>query len=68
MQQYEQGKFKLDDPLSKYLPEFADMKVYAGVDAKWAGDLEPLKRAITVRDLVRHTAGPGERRERPSDR
>jgi CubicO group peptidase (beta-lactamase class C family) len=29
---YEQGKFKLDDPLSKYLPEFADPKVYAGID------------------------------------
>ena len=30
---YEKGKFKLDDPLSKYFPELTDMKVLKGVDA-----------------------------------
>src|ERR1700750_3263840 len=32
MSLYEEGKFNLDDPLSKYASEFATMKVYAGVD------------------------------------
>lgn len=57
---YEKGLFQLDDPLSKYCPEFADMKVYKGVDAN--GDIltEPAKRPITIRDITRHTAGfPG---------
>jgi CubicO group peptidase (beta-lactamase class C family) len=51
---WEQGKFGLDDPLSRYLPEFADMKVYAGPRAS---PVPPGRRPITVRDLMRHTAG-----------
>ena len=54
---YEKGAFQLDDPLSKYAPEFADMKVYKGVDATGALILEPAKRPVTIRDLTRHTAG-----------
>ncbi|MDQ6812523.1 MAG: beta-lactamase family protein [Bacteroidota bacterium] len=54
---YEKGAFKLDDPLAKYAPEFANMKVYKGVDASGKMLLEPAKRAITIRDLTRHTAG-----------
>jgi CubicO group peptidase (beta-lactamase class C family) len=57
MQLYEQGKFELDDPLSKYAPEFSDMKVFTGVDASGKLTLEPIKRPITIRDLTRHTAG-----------
>ncbi|RNI28733.1 serine hydrolase domain-containing protein [Rufibacter latericius] len=57
MKLYEKGAFKLDDPLSKYAPEFANMKVYKGVDASGNLILEPLKRPITVRDITRHTAG-----------
>lgn len=59
MQLYEQGLFQLDDPLSKYLPEYAKMKVYVGEDAKGAPILEDAHRAITVRDITRHTAGFG---------
>jgi CubicO group peptidase (beta-lactamase class C family) len=59
MQLYEQGLFQLDDPLSKYLPEFAKMKVYVGEDAKGAPILEDARRQITVRDITRHTAGFG---------
>lgn len=54
---YEDGAFQLDDPLSKYAPEFADMKVYTGVDASGKMILEPAKRPITIRDITRHTAG-----------
>jgi CubicO group peptidase (beta-lactamase class C family) len=54
---YEKGKFQLDDPLSKYAPEFADMKVFKGVDANGSIILEPAKRPITIRDITRHTAG-----------
>ena len=56
----DQGKLKLDDPVSKYIPSFADMKV--GVekkaeDGKVALEMVPLKRPITVLDLLRHTSG-----------
>lgn len=54
---YEKGAFQLDDPLSKYAPEFANMKVYKGVDASGKLILEPAKRPITIRDLTRHTTG-----------
>ncbi len=54
------GKLALDDPVSKYIHAFADTKV--GVDpsdeaGKRPLKLEPLKRPITIRDLLRHTSG-----------
>ena len=54
---YDEGKFQLDDPLEKYAPEFANMKVYQGVDSDGEMILEPLNRPITIRDITRHTAG-----------
>jgi CubicO group peptidase (beta-lactamase class C family) len=57
MQLYEKGAFDLDDPLSKYAPEFANVKVFAGTDAKGKVMLVPPARPITIRDLTRHTAG-----------
>src|SRR5829696_9442625 len=57
MQLYEQGKFQLDEPLAKYLPEFADVRGYAGSDSSGAPRLVPLERPITIRDITRHTAG-----------
>lgn len=54
---FEDGKFMLDDPISKYIPEFGDMKVYDGVDANGIIKTVPLHREITIRDLTRHTAG-----------
>jgi CubicO group peptidase (beta-lactamase class C family) len=56
----EDGKLALDDPVSKYIHAFADAKV--GVDlsdeaGKYPLKLEPLKRPITIRDLLRHTSG-----------
>jgi CubicO group peptidase (beta-lactamase class C family) len=57
MQLYERGKFELDAPLAVYLPEFAEMRVYAGEDASGQPRYEAPKRPITVRDILRHTAG-----------
>lgn len=54
---YEQGKFRLDDPVSQYLPEFANVRVYAGTDSSGAPLLVPPRRPMTIRDLTRHTAG-----------
>lgn len=54
---YEEGKFQLDDPLSKYAPEFADMKVYDGVDENGNIKLVDADRPVTIRDITRHTAG-----------
>jgi CubicO group peptidase (beta-lactamase class C family) len=54
---YEKGAFQLDEPLSKYCPEFTHMKVYQGVDASGNLILVPAKRPITIRDITRHTAG-----------
>lgn len=57
MKLYERGKFKLDDPLDMYIPEFANPRVYAGVDDAGQPKYEAPKRKITVRDVLRHTAG-----------
>ncbi|MGH7617893.1 MAG: serine hydrolase, partial [Gemmatimonadaceae bacterium] len=54
---YEQGEFQLDDPLSKYAPEFANLQVYGGQDASGKPILVPLRRPVTIRDITRHTAG-----------
>jgi CubicO group peptidase (beta-lactamase class C family) len=50
---HEEGKFQLDDPVSKFLPELKGLRVYVGPGDK----TEPAKREITVRDLLRHTSG-----------
>ncbi len=52
---YEQGKFELDDPVSRFIPAFAETTVLEG-----EGDSQkivPAKRPITVRDVFRHTTG-----------
>lgn len=57
MRIYEQGKFKLDDPVSKYIPSFANLKVATGKDDSGKLNLEDPKRPMTIRDLTRHTSG-----------
>jgi CubicO group peptidase (beta-lactamase class C family) len=58
---YEEGKFQLNDPVAKYLPEFAKMQVAIDEKDPQTGKstlkTAPAKRPITVRDLLRHTAG-----------
>jgi CubicO group peptidase (beta-lactamase class C family) len=54
---YEKRRFQLDDPLAKYAPEFASLKVYAGQDASGAPLLVDPVRPVTIRDLLRHTSG-----------
>jgi len=56
---YEDGAFELDDPVSKYAPEFANMKVYEREDAMGNPILKDPRRPMTIRDLTRHTAGFG---------
>ena len=57
MQLWEQGKFGLDDPLSRYLPAFESMQVYGGKDSAGQPIYHAASRPITVRDIMRHTAG-----------
>jgi CubicO group peptidase (beta-lactamase class C family) len=57
MQLWEQGKFALDDPLSRYLPQFAGVQVYDGTNPDGTLKLRPPSRPITVRDVMRHIAG-----------
>jgi len=51
----EEGRLLISDPLSKYIPAFADMKV--GIENAGRLDFVPAKRAITIQDLMRHTSG-----------
>jgi CubicO group peptidase (beta-lactamase class C family) len=51
----EDGHFILNDPVAKFIPEFADQKV--GVENNGKLDLVPVKRQMTIQDLLRHTSG-----------
>jgi CubicO group peptidase (beta-lactamase class C family) len=54
---WEQGRFSLDEPLAKYLPEYADVKVFAGTDPAGKPIVRAPSRPIVIRDIMRHTAG-----------
>jgi CubicO group peptidase (beta-lactamase class C family) len=51
----EDGHFLLSDPVAKFIPEFASQKV--GIEHNGELELVPLKRPMTVQDLLRHTSG-----------
>lgn len=60
MMLWEEGKFQLDDPISKYIPEFKNpqvLKSFKYSDTTWTG--ESAKSEITIRHLLTHTSGIG---------
>jgi CubicO group peptidase (beta-lactamase class C family) len=57
---WEEGRFRLDDPISKYIPEFKKaqvLKTFDEADGSWTG--EPARREVTIRHLLTHTSGIG---------
>jgi CubicO group peptidase (beta-lactamase class C family) len=54
---YEQGKWLPSDPIAKFIPEFAHLKVYKGLDADGNMILADPDHAPTMRELMSHTAG-----------
>ena len=60
MMLWEEGKFSLDDPVSKFIPSFANEKVIDAFNIKdTTYTTTPAKRLITIRDLLTHTSGIG---------
>ena len=60
MMLWEEGKFQLDDPISKYIPEFKNqtvLKNFKFQDSTYT--TEPVKSEITIRHLLTHTSGLG---------
>src|SRR5438477_5475055 len=56
MMLYEEGRFQLEDPASKFIPELANLKVLASGTADNFQTRDPA-REVTVRDLLMHTSG-----------
>jgi CubicO group peptidase (beta-lactamase class C family) len=54
---YEEGKWSPSDPLSRFIPEFASLKVFAGIDRDGNPVLEEPSHPPTVGELMTHTAG-----------
>src|SRR5579871_6462132 len=55
MQLLEDGHFLLNDPVAKFIPEFAETNV--GVEHNGKLELVPVQRQMTIQDLLRHTSG-----------
>ena len=55
----EEGKLLIADPVARFIPEFAELKVAVDSDSATAKALatEPCRRQMTVQDLLRHTSG-----------
>ncbi|MEI9885667.1 MAG: serine hydrolase domain-containing protein [Rhizomicrobium sp.] len=56
---YEKGLWSLDDPVTKFIPEFAGLKVMKSVGADGKPILEDMKRPPNMRELLTHSAGFG---------
>ncbi len=59
MMLFEEGKWRLDDPVKKFIPEFRNLRVLKGVDAGGQPILEDINRPPTMRELMSHPAGFG---------
>lgn len=60
MMLWEEGRFQLDDPISKYIPEFRNpqvLRTFQYADTSWT--TQPAAREITIRHLLTHTSGLG---------
>jgi CubicO group peptidase (beta-lactamase class C family) len=56
MMLYEEARFQLDDPISRFIPAFANQRVYVG-GSRGKMETVPAAREITFRDLLTHTSG-----------
>ena len=59
MMLHEEGKWRLNDPVSRYIPELAGLKVYSGDESDGSLRLEDADHEMTMRELMTHTAGLG---------
>ncbi len=59
MQMVEEGKIKLSDPASKYIPQIGQMMAFEGMSEDGMPKFAPQARPITVEDLMLHTSGIG---------
>ena len=58
---WEEGRFALDDPVSRYLPEFADQRVFVDAASPDMAATRPRRSEMTVEHLLLHTSGLGSR-------
>jgi CubicO group peptidase (beta-lactamase class C family) len=56
---FEEGKWRLDDPVTRYVPEFKTLKVMTGTDGNGKPILVDMQRSPTMREIMSHTAGFG---------
>lgn len=56
---FEEGRWRLDDPITRFVPEFKNLKVMNWAGGDGSGTLEDMKRPPTMRQLMSHTAGFG---------
>jgi len=59
MMLWEEGKFRLDDPISKYIPEFENAQVLDTLYENGTYLTKPVDKEITIRHLITHTSGIG---------
>ena len=57
MQLVDQGKVKLDEPVSRHIPELKALQVFEGVDSAGKPILRPARKPVTLRHLLTHTSG-----------
>lgn len=56
---FEEGKWRLDDPVTRFVPEFKNLRVLTATDGNGNPILEDMKRPPTMREIMSHTAGFG---------